>query len=319
MGKKISRFKVGLFILICTGIGVGALIWIGVGHFWQPTKTYVTFFDQTIEGLHPGANVDYRGVQVGRVSTIGLALDGKLIRVVMQLNPLFKITDSMAVELKPKGFAGGDYLAITKAPPNIKDLTPAVTFPVKYPIIPSRGGELAEVEQALENVYQKFQSTDFEGLVEGWKKTAENVNAILTDPSVKETLHNVKEVSSDLKGVSGGLGKPWTPEEWKEGFKNLFEAFAAARKTSETLEAQLQGVPPDTLAHLAERLDRTVGESQKALGNWGKEVDQSLALFQDSLFQVNQILSELRGLVHDLREQPGQILTRPEKSEPFRR
>ncbi len=122
--NKVSHFKVGLFVLISIGFGFGILIWIGAAHFLRQTQPYVSFFNESVEGLSPGTEVSYRGVQVGRVTGIGLAPDGRLIRVTLALQPSFKVDHSMAIQLGLKGITGQRYLKIGPAPSDIQKLTP---------------------------------------------------------------------------------------------------------------------------------------------------------------------------------------------------
>ncbi|MEJ2723332.1 MAG: MlaD family protein [Deltaproteobacteria bacterium] len=319
MSRRISRFKLGLFVLVCAGIGVGALIWIGVAHFFEPTKTYVTFFNVSVAGLQRGAPVDYLGVRIGRISSIDLAPDGRLVRVLMELRPDFRVSESMAADLAQEGITGQRYVAIGKAPANIKAVTPKIDFPVKYPVIPSRPGEMTEISNALETLYKKVESVDLEGLLSEWKKTAVRVNAILSEKDLPETLGNLKEISFDLKTLLEPLGERGAPDEWKKSFKSLASTIAAAQSSAESLEAQLAAIPPNTFADISKRADEFVQTGESSIRSLDSQLKQSLDLFQESVYRLNQLLADFRGLVQSLKEEPGRILTRPEGSEPFRR
>lgn len=319
MSRNISHFKLGLFFLISGAIILGGLLWVGAAHLFQATKTYVTFFDQSVEGLGPGAGVNYLGLKVGRVTSIGLAPDGKLVRVVMALQPKFKITDSMAIELELKGITGQRFLAIVKAPPDIKKVTPAIDFPTQYPVIPSRRGQMTQITDALEKIYQRVKSADIEGLINSWKQTAQDANALLTSKKIQETLTNVKDMTADLKDLMGPLSRPGNPEKWQQAFSNLAQAADASRKASEALARQLQKLPPGALANLTRSMDRMVHTSRKSVKSMQQQADQTLAALQQTLYQANQTLASLKELITSLREEPGQIFKRPQSSEPFRR
>jgi ABC-type transporter Mla subunit MlaD len=293
MARKLSHFQIGLFFLIGTAIAICGLIWVGAAHLFQPAKTYVTFFNESVEGLGPGANVSYRGVQVGRVSAIGIAPDGKLIRVEMKLAPKFN-PGSKAVELKVKGITGQLYLALDQAPPDLEKITPKITFRHRYPLIPARPGEMRQIETALEKIYQKINSVDLKGLTEDWKETAQEAKALLADQDLRKTIRNLREISQDFKNLVGALGEPGTPREWQKSFHNLAATAEAARKSSEALAAQLETLPPGSLANVAKQMEQT-------------------------MFQMDQVLSNLKGLVHEMREEPGKILVIPREREPFRR
>ena len=319
MSKRISPFKLGIFALVCGTIGIGAVIWIGVAHFFEPTKTYATFFDVSVEGLQNGAPVNYLGVRVGRVSSIGLAPDLRLVRVLLELRPDFEVRESMAAELSQEGITGQRYIAISKAPSNIKQMTPKIDFPVRYPVIPSRPGEMTEIKHALEAIYHKVESVDLEGLVAEWKKTAVRINAYLSEKDIPEILQNVQEISADLRDLLSVLQEPGTPLEWKKSFQNLAAAVAAVQKAAGALEAQLAAVPPNTFADISERMDHILKMGETSIDSLNSQIDQSLELFQDSIYRVNQLLADLKTLVQSLKEEPGRILTRPEGSEPFGR
>jgi paraquat-inducible protein B len=301
VSRNVSRFKLGLFVLICGAIGIGSLVWIGVGQFFQSGETYVTFFDSSVEGLSRGAQVSYLGIKIGRVVSYGIAPDRKLIRVVLELRPDFKVDRSLAVSLAQRGITGQRYLEIGKAPADIDQITPKVTFPLKYPVIPSRPGEIATIEQALKQLYQKVEGVDFEALAGAWTQAARDAEAVLADQDIQETLKNARKISQDLKRSLGFLGEKGGEKELKKSLSDLTRTLEATQKASEALALELRAIPPGTLAKLS------------------KDMGQTVVASQETLFHLRQLISELQGLAETLRQQPGKILTEPQEPEPFRR
>lgn len=293
MARKISHFQVGLFFLITLAIAIGGLIWVGATHILQPSKTYETFFQESVEGLSPGADVSYLGVKVGRVSAIEIAPDGKLIRVELKLTPGFNVSSKAAV-LSLRGITGQVYVSLDQAPPDLDRITPKITFPHRYPLIPSRPGEMRQIETALEKIYRKIESVDLAGLAEDWKKTARTANALLADADLRKTIRNLREISADIKNLVAVLGEPGTPSKWRTSFRNLAATAAAAHQASEALAVRLEKLPPEAAATVTKQLEQT-------------------------LFQINQVLANLQALVHELREEPGKVLVIPKGKEPFRR
>ena len=319
MSKKINYFTLGLFFLAGMTIIIGGLIWLGLSHFLTSSKTYATFFDQSVGGLGPGSGIDYLGVKVGRVSLVKLADHDQLVKVLIQIDQDFKVTDDMATELSLKGITGGKGLSIVKAPGNIKQITPKIDFPVEYPVIPSTIGQIQQIENALEKIYQKVKAVDFEKLASSWQKAAQDVDKLVTSEKVQQTLSNVQEVSSDLQRLLAGLGKTNTSEELGQTLENLSKTADAARKASEVVARQLQGIPPHTISNLADNMNKMVKSSERSINTVKTHIDESMALLQQGLFQMNQVLAEIKELVASLRESPGRILTRPQGGEPFKR
>jgi ABC-type transporter Mla subunit MlaD len=292
MPKKISRFKLGLFFLIGAAITIGGLLWAGLSYVFQPAKTYETFFNESVEGLGPGANVSYRGVKVGRVGSIGIAKDGKLIRVELKISPDFNIA-SKAVELKPGGITGSPYLAIEAAPADLEEVTPKITFSHKYPVIPSLPGEVGIME-AFGRIYKKIKALDLEGLVASWEKTGQHADALIKDKDIRKTLENLKEISADIKKLANVLGKPGTRQKVRQVLTDLAGTVASAQKGTKDLASQLEHIPPGAVGDISRQLEFTIS-------------------------QIDRVLSSLKGMVHELREEPGKILVIPKGKEPFKR
>jgi methyl-accepting chemotaxis protein len=122
----------------------------------------------------------------------------------------------------------------------------------------------------------------------------QSANALLTDQDVRRTIRNLRDITTDVNHLVGILNKPGTSKEWRKTFINLAAAIDSGRKTTESLASQLEKLPPDSAAHVVRQMEQT-------------------------LFQVNQVLTNLKGLIHELREEPGKILKIPKGKEPFRR
>ena len=175
MPRNISPFKLGLFVLICGALGLTAVVWLGMSHVFEETKTYVSYFDESVKGLQKDAVINYRGVAVGRVVEIGLAPDGRLIEVVLNLKPDFQVDSSLAVQLRELGLTGLRYLEIDTAPKDITSLSPKLSFKPRYPLIQSNPSEIIQLKAALESMYQRVKDLDLKGLAASWKETAERL------------------------------------------------------------------------------------------------------------------------------------------------
>src|SRR4030043_19418 len=86
MARKTSKFMIGLFVTIGILIGMVAVVWLGASKYFEKGATYVTYFDESVQGLQLDSAVKYRGVEVGRVEKIRVAPDNTLIEVVMKID-----------------------------------------------------------------------------------------------------------------------------------------------------------------------------------------------------------------------------------------
>lgn len=322
---RISHFKIGLFFLVSIFLATGALFWIGSTKYFQKTKTYVTYFDQSVQGLSTSSSVKYLGLKVGEIAKLELAPNNKnLVRVVMKLDSGFKVKKSMAIQKNIKGITGQSCLAIVEAPSNLESVTPKIDFSLQFPIIPSVPGQIEQIQIALKHIYSKFESTNIQKLFTKWGKVAQNTNAIIDDSQINKTLKNINQVSKDLKKVSQrlkiitqGIEKPKAVQSWRQTFTNLAQTAKSAQHMSHSLKNQIDSLEPDTFSHLAQNLNNTITTLQTSVQSTNYQLTKSLRHLQESLAKLNQTLAEIQALSKSIRIQPGRILSEPKEKEPF--
>jgi ABC-type transporter Mla subunit MlaD len=324
--RNISPFKLGLFVIVCGTLGLIAVIWLGMSHFFEETKTYVSYFDESVKGLQKDAVINYRGVAVGRVADIRLAPDGRLIEVRLYLRPDFQVTGSLAIQLRELGLTGLRYLEIDTAPDNIAELSPKLTFTPGYPLVASNPSEISQLKAALESMYQKVKDLDLKALAASWTRTAELVNELLgkvkdaTEPvDWKETVASLHKASNDLAALLENLRTASAHAGLTEGVEDLSATFRAARQASEALARQMKELPPQTLAGMAKGVDKTVASGEKLLVGIDRQVGQSAVLLQENLQLMRQLITQMTQLVQTLKDQPNRLVFPPNTANPFER
>jgi len=85
MAKREARFLTGLFVIVGLLTGAAAVVWVGASKYFEQGTQYVTYFDESVQGLQVDSEVKYRGVGVGNVKSIKVASDQKLVEVVIKI------------------------------------------------------------------------------------------------------------------------------------------------------------------------------------------------------------------------------------------
>jgi phospholipid/cholesterol/gamma-HCH transport system substrate-binding protein/paraquat-inducible protein B len=73
MAARQNYFKLGLFVLVALALLAVMLFLLGGRSLFQPHVTIETYFNESVAGLEVGAPVRFRGVNVGRVTWIGIS------------------------------------------------------------------------------------------------------------------------------------------------------------------------------------------------------------------------------------------------------
>ncbi len=317
MGRPVSSFKIGLFVLLCGIVGIAALIWLGASHVFEAKEVYVTYFAESVKGLQKDAIVNYRGVAVGRVVSVGLGPDGRLIEVVMHLRPDFAIDETLAIRLREQGLTGLRYLEIDTAPANIDALTPKIAFQPPYRLIRSCPSEIQELKMALESLHGKVLSMDLEGLVEQWKKLGNSVTMFLSGEDMTLTMKNIRQGTESLVRTAAGLEKAVGSAEFQAGVKEFGTTVAVVRHASQTLLRRLEEIPPGRLDETSRHLAQLADETRQAMTQWKTQTQETLLLLNQDLYALKNLLDQLTMTVKTIRDEPEKMIFPGRSQDPF--
>src|SRR3972149_6210708 len=121
MARKTSKFMIGLFVTIGILIGMVAVVWLGASKYFEKGATYVTYFDESVQGLQLDSAVKYRGVEVGRVEKIRVAPDNRLIEIIMKIDLKGELERDDVAQLKAAGITGIVFVELSRKDPGEPD------------------------------------------------------------------------------------------------------------------------------------------------------------------------------------------------------
>jgi paraquat-inducible protein B len=170
MAVGTNHWKLGLFVILGLGLALAALVVLGARRWNDKTITYLSFFDESVQGLEVGSPVKFRGVTIGRVSAIDVAPDHRHVQVsnelfVDQLGRLdlhiahggsgLPMNTGLRVQLAQTGITGVkfmllDYFDGAAYPPSV--------LPFKAPLntIPSTPSTMKNLEDSVVRTANQF-------------------------------------------------------------------------------------------------------------------------------------------------------------------
>lgn len=187
-----TRFTVGLFVIAGFTMVIIAVIWLGMSHYFEKGNYYIACFDESVQGLDKDSPVKYMGVSIGRVDSIGVAPNAKLVQVVLKIETDLKLDDNVVAQLKSVGITGIMYVEIEKRGNDEPDLSPQIDFPAKYPVIATKPSGIKTFIEGLADVLSQIKDMDTKGIAETLESTLYQINR-----SVQEA--KIKELSSDAR------------------------------------------------------------------------------------------------------------------------
>jgi phospholipid/cholesterol/gamma-HCH transport system substrate-binding protein len=321
MASKRTKFVVGLFISSGMALAFLAFVLLGVAQLFKKGEYYVTFFDQSVQGLSKDSPVKYRGVPVGSVEKIEVAPDSKLIQVVMRIESGQKLEKNIVAQLKPVGITGSVFIGLDQTKEGEPSLSPKITFPTPYPIVPSKPSEFSTFLTGIDEVLNDLKSLDLKAIPDKISGTLDHLNQVILSADVKGISEEMKSVLVQAKEILNQ--KRWdrimtSMEEGVASFRDtMAEAEGAARQGREFM-ASLQGVVSENAkpirAAVAE-FQRTMEQANVVIGKGNRVVstaDERIGvLYEDlrvTLRNAQRATENLSRLLDRLSEQPSLLL-----------
>ena len=334
-----SYFKIGLFVISATVIGVIGVVVLGVGTLLQKKVIIETYIDESVQGLDVGSPVKFRGVLVGKVEQITLTsaaystrrgyvlVRAGLTSTMFQdalldaSGPGFaaEISKGLRVRLAAQGLTGTaylevDYLDPARHPPLAIDWEPI------YPYVPSGQSRITQLAEAVERILRNIEEINLQKLSQGIEKSlstlmkvAEGANLekigretyiLLTE--MRETNRQVKDlVGSDLKhAVQDTAAAAGTARQILERVdKPLTQLVAELPKTSEGINRLVQHLDlvAADLPETGVQLRQTLVRLNRLLAGQQRDIEKTVQ-------NLRAVSENMKEITDNSRKYPSQVL-----------
>jgi len=272
MARKTSRFMIGLFVTIGILIGMVAVVWLGASKYFEKGKTYVTYFDESVQGLQLDSAVKYRGVEAGRVEGIRVAPDNRLIEVVMKINLRGKLEREYVTQLKAAGITGIVFVELDRKESDKPDLTPKITFASEYPAISSKPSDVKQLLTGIDNVIQSLNKIDTQGISD----------------QIKSTLKVLESVVASVNNVVGSIEKALGTGKLEEAIAEVKNTLLKVQNFVSEVEKEFQAM---NLGKTGTHLENARARLDKIMNSG--EIEAALAEVKDAAKKMNQLVEGL--------------------------
>ena len=322
-----NAFSVGVLVLVAVALGLGFLLFLTADAFKGRGEMHETYFRESVQGLDIGSSVRFRGVQVGRVTEIGLVAahyrsveeqnEGAAFRLVMVRFTLNRaqigeglsiersVANGMRARLSTQGITGVVYIEL--------DFVDAQRYPIRaipwdpeFPVIPSMPSTSAQVQSAAEALMARLEQVDLNGMLN-------NLGGLITDLRTQlapqgtggQALTEMAVLARSLRQSAEAADLPALASELRATV-----AAAHAVMASPELRQALQqgGAAMAELRQAAARLPGTVAQLESGLRSARSATLDTQAELVPVLRDLRAITSNLRDVTEMLRRSPSQTL-----------
>jgi ABC-type transporter Mla subunit MlaD len=316
MSARANYFKLGLFIVVGTTIGILALVAFGLGAMFSRPVTIETYVDESVQGLDIGSKVKFRGVTVGAVSRIGFtsvryqqerpASERKryvLIEIELRRGEMVSrmgealqdliveaVPQGLRIRLASQGVTGLAYLEMDYLEPERNPPLPIDWEPIN-PYVPSAPSTVTRLLTAAETVFSKLDQIDLEKLATSLTEAVDLVKDKLEDVDVTQLNRNANEVLEETKQTVTQLQRTLRDLPLEELSKNANEAISGVRRI----------VDSNDIPSVVQQLDKTLRRLDQLLAGNESDLGQSVA-------NLRALSESLRELAENAKRYPAQLL-----------
>ena len=303
--EKLGYFKIGLFVISATVIGVIGVVVLGVGTVLQKNALVETYIDESVQGLDVGSPVKFRGVPVGRVEQISLTSaeystrrQYVLVRIAISSNMFqFPVNDPNSPKLKSeldRGFrirlaAQGltgvayletDYLDPERNPPLEIDWQPY------YPYIPSTRSRITQLSEAVERILRNIGDVNVSQLSESIEKSLAAMTKLADSANLEKIGSQANALLSEVRETNRQMNALVSSPELKAIMADASAAVGHARQIVERAEKPLDQMLTD-LPQASESLNRLV----KRLDSVSNDLPDTTAQLRQTLQRLNRLIA----------------------------
>jgi paraquat-inducible protein B len=310
MATGTNHWKLGLFVLVGIALVLASLVVLGARNWNKASVSYVSYFDESVQGLELGSPVKFRGVTIGRVSDIDIAPNQRHVAVTSELTvqnltqlklsqgsePLLTTQPDMRVQLAQTGITGVKFILLDYFDP-VTNPAPKLPFPVPKNYIPATPSMLKNLESSLVNTADRFPI-----IANNLSETMTNANAIMGEIRAGEiparTVDMLQQVDVAMKELNMQLKAMQAGELSREVQKNLATFNVTMTRVNDLLE-HLDG--DRGLMASAQQTSEAMAEVARGAQSLGPELELTLR-------EVRGSARSIRRFVDALERDPDMLL-----------
>ena len=294
METRANYVLIGGFTLLASIFLLLFALWAAKFSSDRNWREYQVVFTEAVTGLTEGGSVQYNGISVGTVDKLSLAPDdARKVIALLKLKADAPIKVDTRAKLSQQGITGVPFILLSGGSPGAALLEPNDNGDI--PIIRTE-------PSALQNIADTA------------NRLVERMDHLLSEENIRRisaTLDNLEQATGSIAGQK---------EDIAALIVNAREVTDGLKLTVGKANGVIDGVDRNLIARLPalmDKLDSTVANLDSVAGNANALIAENRpavnSFANDGLAQLGPTLTELRGLIRDLRQISDRLESNPSR------
>lgn len=326
----VNHWKLGLFVVLGVATACLGVVGLGANKLRREHEVFVTYFDESVQGLTIGSPVKFRGLQIGEIGKITVATDRRHLIVESRVDIALMenlglhrkgiedhpadepyVPETIRAQIVPQGITGVRFLQIDYFEPK-EHPRPKLPFDPPKNYIPAARSTLASIEEALVTAAEQVPI-----LTAQIKRVLSRIESILGEIKWQELAGDVRKALVAAEKLAKTLDDKLTPLDTAKLQQEATDTSQALQEVIADAQALIKRVRAE--GGLIERGERTLAQVERELE--GLEAGRTLRKAEDTLSRLDGAIASvdstaktldlasrnLEGLARDSRGVPAEL------------
>lgn len=291
MSTKNSKFSIGLFLIIGTLICAAVIIWVGASGLFTKGSLYATYFDESVQGLQVDSAIKYRGVEIGKVQSIRVAPDFRLIEVIMKIDLEALLQKKVIATLKTAGITGIVFIELDQIKPGDLSASPKIDFESRYTVIPSRRSGIVRFLDEADTIMQNIKNIDIKGISDQLKNTSRAIEEFVKGKRINNIMSHLETTSRNLDQTMSRINKVVAEGKVDQLANETMATLSDARKLVDQAKKELEALKLQEKASRTDALLADINKKSKVITNELQDTSEHLRVTSENLQKLSESLT----------------------------
>jgi ABC-type transporter Mla subunit MlaD len=317
-----NKFRLGMFVIAAVTLFFAVIFVFGLSDVFEKKARFVTLFQESVQGIAVGTPVKYKGVPIGSVSDISIAINENLIRVDMDIElkaftgesnmPMTKALDQfydffkkerskgLRCRLEYAGITGLKYIELDYYIDSASNIiTEPNNISKTHFYVPAQPSMFKDILKLINTSLEKISRVPFDKISDEMTETLKSMQRLLDDPKLKNTIEKMEKMSDNLEKSTSSISNVFTENKLREIVDGLNSNLKTINALATDARKDLQNAQ--------------IPETSKSFRNAADSVNEVKQSLQTTINKIDQTIDSLNELVNYLNDDPSALVRGKQK------